>query len=125
MCQLYLIYCYIIGSTSHINECCATLMIHHGLLKLLISCFENVQDCDWKIFGVYYPNITSVCVMLLFCCFFIISSPCQRQGELLPSLGVVVCHPLTFHILTFSSETSQPNELKHGRKHLWKVLSKD
>jgi hypothetical protein len=40
---------------------------------------------------------------------FIFSSPCQRQRELLSSLGVR--RPLNFHILIFSSETPQPNEL--------------
>jgi hypothetical protein len=37
----------------------------------------------------------------------------------------VVCHPFTFHILIFSSENPQPNELKLDRKRLWKVLSKE
>jgi hypothetical protein len=37
----------------------------------------------------------------------------------------VVCHQFTFHILIFSSENPRPNELKFGRKHLRKVLSKE
>ena len=51
------------------------------------------------------------------------SSPCQRQCDLLPSLGIR--RLLTFHILIFSSETATSINLKFGRKHLWTVLYKD
>ena len=33
-------------------------------------------------------------------------------------LASIVCRPLNFHILIFTSENPQPNELKLGRKHL-------
>ena len=50
------------------------------------------------------------------------SSPCQRQCELLLSLGVR--RPLTFHILIFSSETPQPNESRtSGCIHFYDDLS--
>jgi hypothetical protein len=40
---------------------------------------------------------------------FFFSSPCQRQSELLPSLGIR--RPLTFHILIFSSETPHISQM--------------
>jgi hypothetical protein len=40
-------------------------------------------------------------------------------------LSLLVCRLLTIHILIFSSEMPQPNEVKNSRKHLWKVLCID
>jgi hypothetical protein len=57
------------------------------------------------------------------------SKPCQRQYELLPSLGVR-CPFRQFlfligRFLKIFSETAWPNEPKLGRKHLWNVLYED
>ena len=52
--------------------------------------------------------ITENCLPLSIVDLLIFSSPCQRQCELLPSLGV--CRLLTFYILT--SETPQPNSIE-------------
>jgi hypothetical protein len=76
---------------------------------------ERTTDHGQATGKLYYLRLRVDCT--LFC------SPCQRQCELLPSPGV--CHPLTFHILIFSSETAKPIDLKFGRKHLWKALYKE
>jgi hypothetical protein len=55
---------------------------------------------------------------------------CHHLAFVIRRPSSVVCHPLTFHILIFSSETPQPYELKLGRNRnknrlWWPCLSTD
>ena len=49
----------------------------------------------------------------------------MNKYEFLPSLGIRRLSSVNFSHFNLLLETPQPNELKLGRKHLWKVLYKD
>jgi hypothetical protein len=93
-------------------------------LKLSIQ-FRKLRNCIhiYKMIPTRHNKYILLRWILCYWNWCVFSSPCQRQCELLPSLGV--CHLLTFHILIFSSEIPLPNELTFVRTHLWKILYKD
>jgi hypothetical protein len=67
---------------------------------------QNEQSIERTFHRCFLPSFTRVECTLF-------NSPCQRQCELLPSLGVR--RPLTFHILIFSSETPQQIKIKSNQ----------
>ena len=79
--------------------------VHLGMSGFELTTLVMIgTDCIGRYKSNYYTMSTTWNLNHFF------SSPCQRQCELLPSLGI--CRPLTFHILICSSENPQPNELK-------------
>ena len=88
--------------------------------------FHTLRFLSMMIYIYVWINyLMSVNLSNLFLLLFYFFNPsCQRKCELLPSLGILV-RRLFSVILIFSSETPRLNELKLGRKHLWKVLSKE